>query len=47
MSNSVILLLISVVTIVVIFWLVIYTGRRGELHREKTTIKPRDNGDKP
>jgi hypothetical protein len=42
MGNTVILILISIVAIAVIFWLVIYSGRRGERHREKTTIKTRD-----
>jgi hypothetical protein len=42
MNNTAILILISIVAIGVIFWLVIYSGRRGERHREKTTIKPRD-----
>lgn len=43
MSNTVIFVLISIITIVTIFWLVIYAGRRGEKHREKTTIKTRDS----
>ncbi len=47
MSNSAILILITIVAVGAIFWLVIYSGRRGEAHRQKTTIKPpesrRDN----
>ncbi len=40
MSNSVILILITVAAFGAIFWLVLYSGRRGEMHRQKTTIKP-------
>ena len=40
MTNTAILVLISVVAVAAIFWLVIYSGRRGEMHRQKTTIKP-------
>lgn len=40
MTNTAILILISMVAVVAIFWLVIYSGRRGEMHRQKTTIKP-------
>lgn len=40
MSNTAILILITIVAVGGIFWLVIYSGRRGEMHREKTTIKP-------
>jgi hypothetical protein len=43
MSNTAILILISIVAIAAIVWLVIYSGRRGEKHREKTTIKTRDS----
>ena len=39
MSNSAILILISIVVVASIFWLVIYSSRRGETHRQKTTIK--------
>jgi len=39
MSNTAILVLISIVAVAGIFWLVIYSGRRGQEHREKTTIK--------
>lgn len=40
MSNGAIIILITVAAVGVIFWLVIYSGRRGEMHRQKTTIKP-------
>jgi hypothetical protein len=43
MSNTAIFILIAIVVIGGIFWLVIYAGRRGEKHREKTTIKPPDS----
>ena len=39
MSNTAILVLIAIVAVAGIFWLVIYSGRRGREHREKTTIK--------
>ncbi|HZI59491.1 MAG TPA: hypothetical protein VFD62_02200 [Pyrinomonadaceae bacterium] len=40
MTNTAILILIGVVAIAAIFLLVFYSGRRGEMHRQKTTIKP-------
>jgi hypothetical protein len=40
MTNTAILILISLLAVGAIFWLVIYSGRRGEMHRQKTTIKP-------
>ena len=40
MTNTAILILISLLAVAAIFWLVIYSGRRGEMHRQKTTIKP-------
>jgi hypothetical protein len=43
MSNTAIFILIAIVVIGGIFWLVIYSGRRGEKHRQKTTIKPPDS----
>ena len=44
MSNTAILILITIVAVGGIFWLVIYSGRRGEMHRQKTTIKPPESG---
>lgn len=44
MSNTVIGILVSVITIAFIFWLVVFGGKRGEKHREQTTIKARDTG---
>jgi len=43
MSNTAIFILIAVAVIGAIFWLVIYAGRRGEKHRERTSIKPTDS----
>jgi preprotein translocase subunit YajC len=40
MSNTAIFILIAIVVIGGIFWLVIYSSRRGEKHRQKTSIKP-------
>lgn len=40
MSNSALLILVTIMAVGAIFWLVIYSGRRGEMHRQKTTIKP-------
>lgn len=40
MGNTAILILITILAVGGIFWLVIYSGRRGEMHRQKTTIKP-------
>jgi hypothetical protein len=39
MSNTAILVLISIVAVAGIFWLVIYSGRRGREHREKLLSK--------
>jgi hypothetical protein len=44
MSNTAILVLISIVAIAAIFWFVIYSGRRGQMHQQKTTIKPPEPG---
>jgi hypothetical protein len=44
MSSTFIGVVISVITIAFIFWLVVFGGKRGEQHREKTTIKARDSG---
>jgi ABC-type transporter Mla subunit MlaD len=43
MANTAIFILVSIVAIAVIVWLVIYSGRRGEEHRKRTTIKTRDS----
>ena len=43
MSNTAIFILIAVAVIGAIFWLVIYAGRRGEKHRERTSIKPTES----
>ena len=43
MSNTAIFILIAIVVIGGIFWLVIYSGRRGEKHRQKTSIKVSDS----
>ena len=43
MSTTAIFILVAIAVIGAIFWLVIYAGRRGEKHREGTTIKPRDS----
>ena len=42
MSNTVIFIVISIPDRGGHFMVVIYGGRRGEKHREKTTIKPSD-----
>ena len=43
MIKTAIFVLIAIVVIAGIFWLVIYSGRRGERHREKTSIKPSES----
>ena len=43
MSNTAIFILIAVAVIGAIFWLVIYASRRGEKHRERTSIKPTES----
>jgi preprotein translocase subunit YajC len=40
MSTTAILILITIVAFGAIFWLVIYSGRRREMHRQQTTLKP-------
>jgi hypothetical protein len=45
MSNTAIFILIAIVVIGGIFWLVILAGRRGEKHRQKTSIKVSDSPD--
>jgi len=44
MSNTVIGIVISVISIAFIFWLVVFGGKRGEKHREQTSIKAPDSG---
>lgn len=44
MSSTVIGIIVSVITIATIFWLVVFAGKRGEKHREQTTIKAPDSG---
>jgi hypothetical protein len=43
MSNTAIFILVAFIVVGGIFWLVIYSGRRGEKHRQSTTIKPPDS----
>jgi len=43
MTDTAVFILISILVIAGIFWLVIYAGRRGEMHRQRTTIKPPDS----
>lgn len=43
MTNTAVFILISILVVAGIFWLVIYAGRRGEMHRQRTTIKPPDS----
>lgn len=43
MSNTAIFILIAIIVVGGIFWLVIYSSRRGEKHRQRTTIKPPDS----
>lgn len=40
MSTTVIYTLVAIIAVAGIFWLVVYSGRRGQEHREKTSIKP-------
>ena len=40
MSTTVIYTLVAIMAVAGIFWLVVYSSRRGQEHREKTTIKP-------
>lgn len=43
MSNTAIFIFAAILVIGGIFWLVIYSGRRGEKHRERTSIKPAES----
>lgn len=40
MSTTVIYTLVAIMAIAGIFWLVVYSSRRGQQHREQTSIKP-------
>jgi len=40
MSTTAIVILLAVLAVGGITWLVIYSGRRGQKHREETSIKP-------
>ena len=40
MSTTMIYTLVAIMAVAGIFWLVIYSSRRGQEHREKTSIKP-------
>jgi hypothetical protein len=43
MSTTVIYTLVAIMAVAGIFWLVVYSSRRGQEHREKTSIKPRES----
>jgi hypothetical protein len=43
MSTTMIYTLVAILAVAGIFWLVIYSSRRGQEHREKTSIKPPDS----
>lgn len=40
MSTTVIYTLVAILAVAAIFWLVVYSSRRGQEHRAKTSIKP-------
>jgi hypothetical protein len=40
MSSTVIYVLVAIMAVAGIFWLVVYSSRRGREHHEKTSIKP-------
>ena len=40
MSTTVIYTLVAIMTVAGIFWLVVYSSRRGQQHRERVSIKP-------
>ncbi len=40
MSTTVIYTLVAIMAVAGIFWLVVYSSRRGQEHRQKTSIKP-------
>ena len=43
MSTTVIYTLVAIMAGAGIFWLVVYSSRRGQEHREKTSIKPAES----
>ncbi|HKO43823.1 MAG TPA: hypothetical protein VJU84_11155 [Pyrinomonadaceae bacterium] len=43
MSNTAIFILVAIIVVGGIFWLVMYSGRRGEKHRQSTSIKTPDS----
>jgi hypothetical protein len=47
MSNTAIFILVAIVVVAGIFWLVIFQRRRGEQHREQTTLRPTDTDKRP
>jgi hypothetical protein len=40
MSTTVIYTLVAILAVAGIFWLFVYSSRRGQEHRQKTSIKP-------
>ena len=40
MITTALFFLLAVLVLGGIFWVVVYSGRRGEQHRQKTSIKP-------
>ena len=43
MSGTVIFIITLIVAVGLIVWFVFFSGRRGEEHRQKTTLKPSDS----
>lgn len=43
MNTTAVLILIAIVALGGILWLVFYSGRQREKHREQTSIKPPDS----
>lgn len=39
MNSTMLYTLVAIVAVAGIFWLVVYSSRRGQEHREKTSIK--------
>ena len=40
MSTTMIYTLVAILAVAAMFWLVIYSSRRGQEHRERTSIRP-------